>query len=280
MASYFSKALTLTNGELVETMRYALHGTRYDTIVGTGLSGTIFTARVAPGLSKKFAIVRKPDDQSNHSGARVEGTVGDRFVFADDFICSGETMRRVLEEMHERYPNCEFVGVYQYQREEFMNVDETTYQYGNWVKELAMGPVLGPLTRSEFVSKHPYDQVVLTMPRTGWDPAVVASVPLPDRRRIEVDFIDGNGEPTLYDVQNRRCLKSDDPRVKPLIAEVVQFARERGLNLRRICGMRMDAIYPSSSVPSTSQWVKVSVNAEQTALYASALGKLNEDTAA
>ena len=43
--SYFDRALTETNGELVETMRHNLKGVKYDTIVGTGLSGTIFVAR-------------------------------------------------------------------------------------------------------------------------------------------------------------------------------------------------------------------------------------------
>lgn len=134
MADYFDAALTSSNRDLTEIMRTHLKGVRYDTIIGTGLSGTIFTARVAPALHKNFAIVRKADDRSTHSDARIEGKVGERFVFADDFVLSGITMKHVLTMMDRFHPDSAFMGVYEYQyTPRFTSSDQAIDRFSRWV---------------------------------------------------------------------------------------------------------------------------------------------------
>jgi orotate phosphoribosyltransferase len=77
---------------------------QYDTLVGTGLSGSLVVPFLARALGKQYAIVRKSDHHSGdhvsqHSICPVEGTLGHRWVFVDDLICSGATRERVLDEV-------------------------------------------------------------------------------------------------------------------------------------------------------------------------------------
>lgn len=239
--SYFDKALSLTNGELVETMRYALSGVKYDTIVGTGLSGTIFAARVAPGLRKKFAIVRKPDDNSTHSGSRIEGHIGKRFVFADDFVSGGTTMKRVLKMMKEHYPDCQFVGVYQYEYDRFMDGNEAAEKWGNWVADLALGgPILGPMTREQMAAKWPFSTLERTAPDGGWHPKFAHIIPLPPMASLELDTMTYDGLPSFWDMQNGQRILATDPRVKDLITLLKPITNPS--TYRRFQGMRMDRV--------------------------------------
>lgn len=99
--------------------RKHLKGIEFDTIVCTGLSGLL----VAPALWRELgvphlAVVRKPEDQDNHSGKRVEGRIGARWLFVDDLVCSGSTRVRVRQAVDERASWNEhetaFVGTYVY----------------------------------------------------------------------------------------------------------------------------------------------------------------------
>lgn len=249
--SYFDKALTYTNGELVETMRHALHGQKYDTIVGTGLSGTIFTARVAPGLRKKFAIVRKKDDKSTHSSIKVEGVVGKRFVVADDFVSSGATLKHVLTMMQKIHPGAQFVGVYQYEYSSFKNAEKCVEDYGQWVADIALGgPLYGPKTYDE-MCRSTYGAPVLRAPQGGWDKAVAHLVPLPSLDMMELDYLDGE-EPTFWNLEGGFRIKSSDKRVR-LMAEQIKVSIIKDQTYGRYVGMRMDNVmrtvarYPEAS---------------------------------
>jgi orotate phosphoribosyltransferase len=70
--------------------RDKLQGVDYDTLIGTGLSGALVLPMLARGLGKEFAVVRKADN--SHSGIKVEGSLGERWVFVDDLIASGATL--------------------------------------------------------------------------------------------------------------------------------------------------------------------------------------------
>ena len=74
----------------------ALAHVEFDTVVGTGLSGLLPLQHLADVFHVDFLAVRKPND-SIHSAGLAEGTLGDRWVFADDFISSGGTFNRVHE---------------------------------------------------------------------------------------------------------------------------------------------------------------------------------------
>lgn len=66
----------------------------YDSMVGTGLSGALIIPILARALNKPFAIIRKANE-SCHAYKTFEGTIGDRWLFVDDFICSGRTLETV-----------------------------------------------------------------------------------------------------------------------------------------------------------------------------------------
>lgn len=89
----------------------------YDSMVGMGLSGALVIPSLARLLGKHWLIVRKDDDGS-HSDRLVEGSLGRRWIFVDDLVDRGGTIRKV----HERVTNLltmrgfesTFVGAYLY----------------------------------------------------------------------------------------------------------------------------------------------------------------------
>lgn len=111
--NYYGKDAWRATSELRYNMASAVRGVKYDTMIGTGMSGTVFAARMAPVMHKDFAILRKENDNS-HMGAGLEGFVGDRWLFVDEFISTGETLRRVVKFMSYHHPRSEFVGAYLY----------------------------------------------------------------------------------------------------------------------------------------------------------------------
>lgn len=83
-----------------ERLRAAMHKlgvVDFDTLVVTGISGTVLGAILANRLGKKLAVVRRPGEAaSTLSGSAndVEGWLGGRWVFFDDCIATGATKRR------------------------------------------------------------------------------------------------------------------------------------------------------------------------------------------
>lgn len=75
-----------------------------DTLVGTGMSGTLIVPRLAERLGLFWGVVRKPG-VSSHAGSttRYEGQMGRRWAFVDDFIASGDTLFRVLDEVEHEF---------------------------------------------------------------------------------------------------------------------------------------------------------------------------------
>lgn len=68
----------------------------FDTLVGTGLSGALVVPGVARILEKYWVIVRKEGDGS-HSSYPYEGILGERWLFVDDRIETGATLKHVRE---------------------------------------------------------------------------------------------------------------------------------------------------------------------------------------
>lgn len=77
----------------------AQHKTEFDVLVGTGVSGLLLLTTLAYLLRMRFVVVRKADDTSGHSTAKIEGSLraGDRWLFLDDFVSSGATKKHCLE---------------------------------------------------------------------------------------------------------------------------------------------------------------------------------------
>ena len=102
---------------MVAKARKALHGVRYDTMVGRGLSGALVVPQLAKALRKNYMIVRKPGE-STHDSSQAVGKLGKRWLFVDDFVSSGTTRRLTKETVNAvsmlRNFTTEYVGTYEY----------------------------------------------------------------------------------------------------------------------------------------------------------------------
>lgn len=105
----------------------------HDTLIGTGISGSIAAALMATASHRMFAVVRKPND-SSHSKAGLEGKVGNRWLFVDDFISSGATYVRTCSVVNSLAPSTELIGGWLYLSDEFYipAVLDSRVENGNW----------------------------------------------------------------------------------------------------------------------------------------------------
>ena len=107
----------------IENAKASLWDIEFEGFVGMGISGALPIGALAIAMNKRIAIVRKEKDGGSHSDRIVECGLhaGDRWIFVDDFISSGETKRKVCDAMldlgvregQSRIVN-EFIGVYLY----------------------------------------------------------------------------------------------------------------------------------------------------------------------
>lgn len=96
--SYISRVYDAKS--LIKDAKEDLSSVKFDTIVGTGLSGGLIVPRLAEALKVKWAIVRREGD-SSHSPSKIEGYLGRRWLFVDDLIDSGVTYGRVKKVVRE-----------------------------------------------------------------------------------------------------------------------------------------------------------------------------------
>jgi orotate phosphoribosyltransferase len=100
----------------------------FNTLVGTGLSGGLIVPVLARMLNVDFAIVRK-EGVSNHGHYDVEGVIGDKWLFVDDLICTGASLRKVHRKMEDCSKNTQFMGVYLYDTRYFVSTKEAHVYY-------------------------------------------------------------------------------------------------------------------------------------------------------
>ncbi|SRR5258706_5006043 len=93
-SNYFGRAFGDIE-DIAHEMGNVLKGIEYDTMVGTGLSGTLVVPTLARTFGKHWAIVRK--EKSPHASGMIEGDIGQSWLFVDDFISSGATFQRVQD---------------------------------------------------------------------------------------------------------------------------------------------------------------------------------------
>lgn len=138
---YFRRAFT-DPARFVQNARDVLEeagNPEFDTIVGTGMSGSLVIPTLARGLGCMWVVIRKEGDGS-HSYTNAEGTLGERWLFVDDFISGGGTLRRVragVEKAVSRHQRQDprfvtaYAGAYLYERDEFRDAnDKTIVSYG------------------------------------------------------------------------------------------------------------------------------------------------------
>jgi adenine/guanine phosphoribosyltransferase-like PRPP-binding protein len=101
----------------------------YDSIVCCGTSGLIVAPQVCEILNKEVVIVRK-DHEKRYSPFVIEGILGNRFVFLDDLVCSGGTLRHVIKNIKEEHPYAKCAGVYCYMKDKcgYRNAPECFYK--------------------------------------------------------------------------------------------------------------------------------------------------------
>jgi hypothetical protein len=124
----YSERMIVDPTGIIQDMRAALRGVKYDTIVGRGSSGMLIVPVVARALRKNFFIVRKIEEvESSHSGQRYLGHLGKRWVFLDDFTSSGNTFRKTRDGVKDAVRDAriydpsfgtELVGYFEYEKAE------------------------------------------------------------------------------------------------------------------------------------------------------------------
>ena len=109
--------------DFIEKAREKLKDLDYDTMVGIGFSGVFAILKLAPALGKNYLALRKPTDNS-HSQNFGEGILGEKWLFVDDVVSTGETKRTVqlkIQQICESYDvKTQCVGEYRYQYNELV----------------------------------------------------------------------------------------------------------------------------------------------------------------
>lgn len=82
----------------------------FDAIAVSGYSMALVGTVVAYSLEKNLILVRKECDK-RYSEFRVEGTSHQRYIIIDDFMETGETIKRVVKEVNQNLPGCVCVAV-------------------------------------------------------------------------------------------------------------------------------------------------------------------------
>jgi hypothetical protein len=76
--------------------RKRLKKIEFDTVVGAGFSGLLPLGIVARSFKVNMLAVRKEiDRQHSHCSSLLEGSIGYKWLFVDDFPCTGRTFSRV-----------------------------------------------------------------------------------------------------------------------------------------------------------------------------------------
>lgn len=90
----------------------------FDTIAVMGISGMLVGPTLAAFTGTNLVVIPKSDEGWSHRGSShgPVGTIALHWIFVDDFICSGETRRRVREAIHKVCPDAIEVGTLEYNR--------------------------------------------------------------------------------------------------------------------------------------------------------------------
>lgn len=93
---YLEHAFASDEALVAQAQRVIPEDVEYDTMIGRGMSGALIIPRLATLLGKAYAIVRKANDGS-HTGNQIEGRIGNRWIFVDEFVASGHTRKVTIE---------------------------------------------------------------------------------------------------------------------------------------------------------------------------------------
>ena len=88
----------------------------FDSIACCGVSGLMVVPQIAEILNKNIIVVRK--DERRYSEFFLEGVSPSRYIIVDDLICSGSTVKRIVNYIHDDVPRAKCIGAYFYMGEE------------------------------------------------------------------------------------------------------------------------------------------------------------------
>lgn len=88
----------------------------YDSIACCGTSGLMVVSQIAELLNKNIIIVRKSLD--GYSDFLVEGANSTQYIILDDLVCSGNTVKHIINSIKEESPRSKCIGLYCYMPEE------------------------------------------------------------------------------------------------------------------------------------------------------------------
>jgi adenine/guanine phosphoribosyltransferase-like PRPP-binding protein len=85
----------------------------FKAIAFRGVSGALFGPCLAAEMKRGLIVVRKSlgDEESTHSGHKVEGMICDKYIIVDDFISSGNTVSVIENKIKEFNPEARLVAV-------------------------------------------------------------------------------------------------------------------------------------------------------------------------
>lgn len=118
--------------EAIDLARDAKERIKFDTLAVTGVSGVVMGGLIAHALDVNLLIIRKPGDRT-HSTCLVEGHLGARWAFLDDFVELGATRKRVRATVRRlasyRDITTTFVGSVLYESHELHNGNNRLIDY-------------------------------------------------------------------------------------------------------------------------------------------------------
>ena len=89
---------------------------QFDSIACCGVSGLMVVPQIAEILNKNIVIVRK--SERRYSEFFIEGVASSNYVIVDDLICSGDTIKRIVNYIRDDVPRAKCIGAYFYMGDE------------------------------------------------------------------------------------------------------------------------------------------------------------------
>jgi len=84
---------------------------QFDTIACCGTSGLLVVPQISEILKKNILVVRKRNEQ-RYSPFAYEGAVPEKYIIIDDLICSGKTVKHIINTISEDCTRAKCLGVY------------------------------------------------------------------------------------------------------------------------------------------------------------------------
>ncbi len=84
---------------------------QFDTIACCGTSGLLVVPQISEILKKNILVIRKKHEK-RYSPFEYEGVVPKNYIIIDDLICSGQTVKHILNTISRECSRSNCIGVY------------------------------------------------------------------------------------------------------------------------------------------------------------------------